>query len=170
MYINKNRGVSLIEVVCSVVIFSILLQVLYTFFGVISRERDLYLKNFKRNLNRELIFLKIDENLKRESEFKVYTNKNILNIFNYEKKDEDRGEVLIFKVYSPEDGIDMYRAKLYMIENHNLIYKSGKFKDNIIIIDNSSEEILEKNIEGIFIKREYGVEFYGKNYKRALKK
>ncbi|MGL5051995.1 MAG: prepilin-type N-terminal cleavage/methylation domain-containing protein [Cetobacterium sp.] len=174
MYINKNKGFSLIEVMSTLLIITIILQTLYSYLKYVNSENKIILKKLEKKLNVEPIFKGMDKSIYESKTYKIYNLSSISKLIDYSKPSLMEGNTLIIEKYSPfnEDSeIEIY----YQVNLTNYVevfYAKKNTKD--IILNIESGEIILKSIKTTFYIEDFGVKVKGnyknESYKYELKK
>ncbi|MGL5961075.1 MAG: pilus assembly FimT family protein [Cetobacterium sp.] len=174
MYTNKNKGFSLIEIIATLLILTIILQTLYSYFRYINLENKIVLKKIVRKLNIEPVFKAMDNSIYESKTYKVYSLSSINNYIDYSKPTLMEGNTLIIEKYSPLNSkteIEIYHQA--PLGNYIKIFHAQKNTKNIIL-DMDLGEVILKNIKMIFFIEDFGIKVEGsyknESYKYELKK
>ena len=174
MYIDKNKGFSIIEILSTLVVITIIFQILFYYLRYINIERKLEMNRFRFNKNMKLILEGINISIYESLEYKIY-NLDRVNIYiDYSKPSLDNGNTLIIEKYIPRE--ETYSdIEIYYSEGRTITSFSGKRKrKNEISVELGSRESIIKNLKVNFNLEDYGVSMEGyylnEKFKKEFKK
>ena len=170
MYINKNKGFSLIEIVTTLTIVMVIFQVIYVYLREINNEKKRELYRFSYNKNIKLILDRIDFSLYESLEYKIYNINEINSYIDYTKPTLKIGNVLIIEKYVPWE--EKYtEIEIYYYKLNSLYSFSGKRKrkNEIAVLVGTREKIL-KNLDINFYLEDYGVSMKGVYLNEQIRK
>lgn len=174
MYMNKNKGFSIVEVLSTLVVITIIFQILFYYLKYINIERKLEMNRLRFNKNIKLILESINTSIYESLEYKIYNLERINVYIDYSKPSLKNGNTLIVEKYIP--GEESYSdIEIYYSEESTIISFSGKYKrKNIINVELESRENVIKNIKVNFSLENYGVSMEGyylnEKFKKEFKK
>lgn len=170
MYINKNKGFSLIEIIVMLVVSMIIFQSLYFYLKEINfqKKREFYRLNFNKNV--KLVLEKIDTSLYESLEYKIYNLKEIQNFIDYKPESLKSGNTLIIEKYIFSDE-NYSEIEIYHFIDSSIYSYSGKRKrvGGISVMMESREKIL-KNLKIKFNLEKYGVSLEGLYLNEKIRK
>lgn len=170
MYIDKNKGFSLLEIIVTMTVTLIILQTLYLYLNKINemRKESLYRLRFNREV--KLILDKIDRALYESLDYKIYNMGDIRGYIDYSISSLESGNTLVVEKYIPLEE-NYTEIEIYQCRDNSLYSFLGKRKRlNEIGIDNGSRERILKNVRGNFNLEEYGVSLEGYYLDEKLRK
>lgn len=161
MYMNKNKGISLIEVVATLSISMIIFQSLYFYLKEINyqKKQEFYRLYFNKNI--KLILEKIDRSLYESLDYKIYNLEEIRNFIDFKSESLKSGNTLIIEKYIFLE--ENYKEiEIYHHIDNSIYSFSGKRKGNggIGVSMESKEKIL-KNLKIKFNLEKYGASLEG---------
>lgn len=170
MYIDKNKGFSIVEILSTLIIITIIFQILFYYLKYINIERKLEINRFRFNKDMKLILEGINRSIYESLEYKIY-NLDRINIYiDYSKPSLKSGNTLIIEKYIPRE--ELYSdIEIYYSEDNTVVSFSGKRKrKNEISIDLGSRENIIKNLKVNFNLEDYGVSIKGDYLNEKFKK
>lgn len=170
MYIDKNKGFSIIEILSTLVIITIIFQILFYYLKYLNIERKLEMNRFRFNKNMKLILESINTSIYESLEYKIYNLEKINVYIDYSKPSLKNGNTLIVEKYIP--GEESYSdIEIYYSEDSIITSFSGKYKrKNMINVELESRENIIKNLKTNFNLEDYGVSMEGHYLNEKFKK
>lgn len=164
MYINKNKGILLIENLVSLVILVIIFSSLFILYKNLSEDKRSY-KNFlinKNNLERVEKFIQQELDISLSYKIMNYTYSLPITLYYPEESLEagnllliERGEIINGNVSKKIDGFYCVRDLIQCIP--------GKKEGDIVYFYREKTEEFEKQfIKGKFVLTDFGIELEGK--------
>lgn len=172
MYMNKNKGFSLIETMICVIAVSIILQIAYFYLKILNKEKQNILHRIGIQTKLQPLIKTIELSLYEGLSYKIYNNNFILKNIDYKKNGVQTGNILVIKQYEPNNS---YRAIIFYNLNSSMIINRCDLSDNDVISVSicGNEKILD-NINVLFKEKEYGISMEGKyryeRFKKEFKK
>lgn len=71
MYIDKNKGFSIVEILSTLVVITIIFQILFYYLKYINIERKIEMNRFRFNKNMKLILESINTSIYESLEYKI---------------------------------------------------------------------------------------------------
>lgn len=174
MYIDKNKGFSIIEILFTLIVITTIFQILFYYLKYINIERKLEMNRLHFNRSMKLILEGINTSIYESLEYKIYNLDRIKSYIDYSKPSLKSGNTLIVEKYVPRE--ESYsEIEIYYSEGSTVISFSGKRKrKNEIGVDLESRENIMKNIKVNFSLEDYGVSMEGyylnEKFKKEFKK
>lgn len=174
MYIEKNKGFTILEALSTLVVITIIFQILFYYLKYINIERKIEMNRFRFNKNMKLILESINTSIYESLEYKIYNLERISVYIDYSKPSLKNGNTLIVEKYIP--GEESYSdVEIYYSKDSIITSFSGKYKrKKMINVELESRENVIKNIKVNFILENYGVSMEGyylnEKFKKEFKK
>ena len=170
MYIDKNKGFSIVEILSTLVVITIIFQILFYYLKYINIERKIEMNRFRFNKNMKLILKSINTSIYESLEYKIYNLEKINVYIDYSKPSLKNGNTLIVEKYIP--GEESYSdIEIYYLEDSIITSFSGKYKrKNMINVEIESRENIIKNLKANFNLEDYGVSMEGHYLNEKFKK
>ncbi|MGL5278378.1 MAG: hypothetical protein ACRC8M_04745 [Cetobacterium sp.] len=174
MYIDKNKGFSIVEILSTLAVITIIFQILFYYLKYINIERKLEMNRFRFNKNMKLILEGINTSIYESLEYKIYNLDKVNFYIDYSKLSLKNGNTLIVEKYVP--GEESYSdIEIYYSEGSTITSFSGKRKrKNEIYVELGSRESVIKNLKVNFSLEDYGVSMEGyylnEKFKKEFKK
>lgn len=174
MYINKNKGFSLIEIISTLVVITVIFQILFYYLKYMNIERKLEINRFRFNKDMRLMLEGINLSIYESLEYKIYNLDKINSYMDYSKPSLNSGNTLIIEKYIPEEE-SFTDMEVYYCEGSTITSFSGKRKrKNEINVELDSRENIIKNLKVNFNLENYGVSMEGyylnEKFKKEFKK
>lgn len=161
MYINKNKGFSLVEIIVTLIASILVFQVLYFYLDEINSEKKQNFYRLRFNKDMKLILTKINNSIYESSNYKIYNLFQMNTYIDYTKLSLKKGNTLIIEKYiSLEERyteIEIY----HFIDNSIYSFAGKKIRKNEITVFLESRERILKNLNIDFKLEEYGVSMEG---------
>lgn len=156
MYINKNNGKTIVEVIISMVIISLLMVSLVGIFKILLnvdiKERD---ESYK-NITMEKIVLEIEKNMEIAVDFKIINYSFYLpNSFQYPKKSLSKGNILIINHNYLEEHKLKECVSLFYLNQNLLTVFPGFIENGFVFLNKNESTVISKKISGHFLKENY---------------
>lgn len=164
MYINKNKGITIIEALVSFFIMIIFFQGMYIFSKNLTKNknikyREMYIKN-----KMDIYMYKLQKRVRESYKYRILNIKE--SDYFIELKDEDVGNSLVIESYNVEKFPEKeFLEVIYVFQREKLIIYQGKKSNFKVYIDKNNSEILEENINGKFEKTPFGIKIKCKKNK-----
>lgn len=174
MYIDKNKGFSIIEILFTLVIVSVIFQILFYYLKYINIERKIQMNRFRFNKDIKLILEGINTSIYESLEYKIYKQDNINSYIDYSKPSVNNGNILIIEKYIPGE-YKFTNIEIYYFEDNIITSFLGKRRrKNEINVELESRENIMKNFKINFKLEDYGVSMEGyylnEKFKKEFKK
>lgn len=171
MYMDKNKGFSLTEVIFTTLLFSLIFQNLYLYTSTLNKEKSGYLKKIMVKENSELLFIKIQNSMYESLTYKIYKENNLGKIIDFSKPTELEGNSLIIEKYLTEE---KSVAEIYYFDENYMTSMKGEIKNKVIIVEQDSKQKILRKINCKIYLEEYGISIRGRflneNFKKEIKK
>lgn len=172
MYINKNKGTTLVEMIVVFFIITIILQTFYIYIRHINIENKRVFKKIQEKMNSEIIFNKIQNSMYESYTYKIYQYSNMPKVIDYSRESLKEGNMLLIEkyiAYQDETEIEIY----YQTSNLIKSYYGLKNTQNEIRKIEGGDTILSK-VKIRFYLKEYGANvegfYFSQEYKKELKR
>lgn len=174
MYIDKNKGIFLIEILVVIFVTGIIFQVIYIFFNSLNKERSIYLKNLYFNIKISPLSKKIQNSMYEGIDYKIYDISRLDIVIDYSKESLIEGNTLIIENFSIENS-ELRTVEVYYYNFLSLTTVLGTVDErNIIRLEISGKETILNQIEGVFKMTDYGFSMEGRikneEYKKEFKR
>ncbi|WP_432204790.1 hypothetical protein ACQ9ZF_08565 [Cetobacterium somerae] len=169
MYMNKNKGFSIIETLSVTIVVLIILELGYFYLKQINLEKKKELYRTKYNKNIKLTLNKIEKSIYESLDYKIYNLNKIDMYLDYSKPSLKNGNTLIIEKYIPS--VNYTEIEIYLFEENYLSSFSGKkIRINEIEINQGSREKILDKLNILFVLEEYGVSMKGYYLNEIFKK
>jgi hypothetical protein len=169
MYINKNKGFSLIETLSITIVILIILEMAYFYLKYINLEKKKELYRTKYNKNIKLTLNKIENSIYESLDYKIYNLNRVEVYLDYSKPTLKEGNTLVIQKYIPN--LNYTEIEIYLFEENYLSSFSGKkIRINEIEINQGSREKILDKLNILFVLEEYGVSMKGYYLNEIFKK
>lgn len=161
MYINKNKGFSITEMLSTLIVITIVFQVLFYYLKYANIERKLEVNRFRFNKDMRLILEGINISIYESLEYKIYNLSRIGISVDYSTPSLNSGNTLIIEKYIP--GEDSFTdIEIYFCEGSSITSLIGKRKKkNSISVETDTRETIIRNSKVNFKLEDYGVSMEG---------
>lgn len=170
MYIDKNKGFSIIEMLFTLVVITVVFETLFYYLKYINIERKLEINRFRFNKDMKLLLEGINMSIYESLEYKIYNLKKINVYIDYSKPSLKSGNTLIIEKYIP--GEESYSdIEIYYSEDNIVSSFCGNHKrKNKINVELESREKIIENLKINFNLEDYGVSMEGYYFNEKFKK
>lgn len=156
MYINKNKGITIIETLVSFLLIAVFFQGVYIFSKSLSKSKNLDYKEMSVRNEVDIYMYKIQKRMKESYRYEILDRNEIDYFLNL--NGVNSGNILVIEEYNKEKyPIKEFLGKIYIFKNKRLEVYQGKKSGENMYIDKNTLEILQENIEGNFEKTPFGI-------------
>lgn len=169
MYINKNKGATLLELIVIFFLSTVIFQVLNIYFKYLNIENRRVFIDIQTKLDSDIILKKIQSSFHEASSYKIYEYLNIPRFIDYSKESLKEGNMLVIERYIPFQ--DETEVEIYYQTSSNYIvsHYASKKSDNIIRELKGGEVILRRMTIRFYLE-EFGVTLEGFYFKKEYRK